>query len=86
MIERWQQSGLTQKQYCQQQDIPYHSFHYWHKRYRSFANESKSDDSPFTLLLPPADIICHSELSLPDGRRLIFHQPVTADFLKILLS
>lgn len=86
MIEHWQQSGLTQKQYCQQQDIAYHSFHYWYKRYRISCDESKSGDLPFMLLTPSDSITCHTELSLPDGRRLIFHQPVAADFLKILLS
>ncbi len=86
MIEHWQQSGLTQKQYCEQQNIPYPNFHYWYKRYRISGNDYKPSDSSFMLLTPSSDIACHTELSLPDGRRLVFHQPVSADFLKILLS
>ena len=34
LIEQWQQSGLTQNVFCQQQSIKYHVFHYWYKRYR----------------------------------------------------
>ena len=34
MIEQWQRSGLTQKAFCEQQSIRYHTFYYWYKCYR----------------------------------------------------
>ena len=35
MITRWQQSGLTQKDFCSSNNIRYHVFHYWYGVYRS---------------------------------------------------
>ena len=34
-IEDWQQSGLTQKDYCHQHDIKIHVFRYWLAKYRN---------------------------------------------------
>ena len=31
MISTWQQSGLSQKSFCEQNGIRYHVFHYWYK-------------------------------------------------------
>lgn len=30
----WQQSGLSQKHFCEQNGIKYHVFHYWDKHFR----------------------------------------------------
>ncbi len=34
LVEQWQQSGLSQKQFSKENNIKYHSFTYWVKRYR----------------------------------------------------
>ena len=83
-IEQWQQSGLSQKAWCEQAGIPYHVFHYWYKRYRD-KNIPSSTSSFVELKLQPA-IMGFAELLLPDGKRLIFHQPVSSDFLKAIIS
>ena len=31
-IERWQASGMTQKDYCERNDLKWSTFHYWRKR------------------------------------------------------
>ena len=83
-IEQWQQSGLSQKAWCEHENIAYHIFHYWYKKYRG-ANDAPVR-SPFIELKPePAPMAC-AELLLPDGRRLIFHQPVSSGFLKDIIS
>lgn len=83
IITDWQRSKLNQKQYCLQNKIAYHVFHYLYKRYRTRqADESHS----FT----PVSIQPHNtgnvELHLPDGRRIVFYQPVSPDYLKALLA
>lgn len=85
MIEQWQQSGLSQKKYCEQNNIAYHHFHYWYKRYHTRqAGDSAGDFIPVRVnAASPAGNI---ELQLPDGKRILFHQPISADFLKALLS
>ena len=87
-IREWQQSGLTQKTWCEEHQIKYHIFHYWYKRYRS------SDPSPATpnqfiaLQIQPAAVAsaAYMELLLADGKRLLFHQLVSSDYLKALIS
>jgi hypothetical protein len=86
MIEDWQQSGLSQKQYCLQHTIAYHVFYYWYKRSKLQSADKSNVPAAFVKLqtaLPASGM--HTELVMPDGRRLIFHQPVNADFLKALL-
>ena len=34
MVTAWQQSGLTQKAFCNTHNIAYHIFHYWYGVYR----------------------------------------------------
>jgi len=35
MINRWQQSSLSQKAFCTENKIAYHVFHYWYGVYKS---------------------------------------------------
>jgi hypothetical protein len=83
-IDQWQQSGLTQKAFCQQVNLSYHIFHYWYKRYR--IADRKPASSFIRLGVSSASIASHTELVLPDGKRLLFHQPVSIDYLKALIS
>jgi hypothetical protein len=83
-INQWQQSGLTQKAFCLQVNLSYHVFHYWYRRYR--ITESKPASSFIKLRVSTPSIPSHTELVLPDGKRLLFHQPVSIDYLKALIS
>ena len=42
MITQWQESGLTQKAFCINNNIAYHVFHYWYGVYRSKQNTTDS--------------------------------------------
>lgn len=83
MISSWQQSGQTQKQYCEQNNIAYHIFHYWYKVFREAQSVASGS---FVSLNIAAPLQPNVEMFLTDGRRIIFHQPVSADFLKALIS
>ena len=85
-ISAWQQSGLTQKAYCRQNNIAYHVFHYYYRRFRLIENK---EPATFIKLQVPSNhepAAAHTELLLPDGKRLLFHQSVSVDFLKSLIS
>lgn len=84
MIMDWQQSGLNQKAYCIKHDIRYHVFHYWYKVYRNAHALPKA--SFVKLLVAPSLSSSAAELICTDGKRLVFHQPVAADYLKALIS
>jgi hypothetical protein len=85
MIKGWQESGLSQKKYCEQHLIAYANFHYWYRRYRMVSDPLSNSGSPFIAVPVPA-YSTHTELLLVDGRRLFFHQPVSVAFLKALIG
>lgn len=83
-ILQWQQSGLTQKAYCEQESIAYHVFHYYYKRFRD--KENIGSHKFIKLQVTPVCVLTYMELVYPDGKRLLFHQGVSVDFLKALIS
>src|SRR3954467_7720131 len=88
MIASWKQSGLSQKAYCEQNNIRYYVFHYWYKRYRD--QQGAVDNGTFVPLnvKPSTFPLANSaiEILLPDGKRILFHQPVCPDYLKAIIS
>ncbi len=88
MIASWQQSGLSQKHYCQQKSIRYSVFHYWYKRYKQ--RQTPGQDAGFVpLTIQPSPSFNSGpapiEIVLADGRRILFHQAVSSDYLKALI-
>ena len=87
MIEQWQQSGLTQKAYCQQQSIKHHSFYYWYKCYRQQHPDTDNKSSSFVKLrIEKSGGTPSVEIIFPGGIRLLFHDPVSSNYLKALIS
>ena len=86
-IGEWQQSGLSQKAWCRQHNMAYHVFHYWYRCYRDMQSASKEPSQFISLNIQPS-LACaaHMELLLPDGKRLLFHQSVSVDYLKALIG
>ena len=86
-VDEWQRSGLTQKTYCIEKGIAYHVFHYWYKCYRDENNIASSRPSSFVQLkVQPAVSVPAVELLLADGKRLLFYQAVSSDYLRSLIS
>ena len=92
-IEQWKQSGLSQKVYCEQQAVRYHVFHYWYKLYRDQHQQTAPHQPPsklsaafIPLTLSASPTTAFVELHLSSGHRLVFHQMVSADYLKALIS
>ncbi len=89
LIEHWQSSGQSQVAYCKEASLAYHIFHYWYKVYREEKQSTKAAASAFVALqLKPAAAPCtpYAELILPNGKRLVFHQPVEVQILQLLLQ
>lgn len=89
LIEQWQQSGISQKVFYQQNNIPAHVFYYWHKCYRKQRGGlNKSIPSNSFVQLQPSSVAFSGniELQLTNGNRIIFHQPVGVDYLKALIN
>jgi len=85
MIERWQQSGLSQKSFCEKESLKFKSFYYWYRRYRQRnpATEGKSGFVKSEIEKP--DSPCSIEIHFPVNVRPFFHEPVSPDYLKALI-
>lgn len=88
IIASWKQSNLSQKAYCEQNQIRYHVFHYWYKRYRSKQSASvEASFIPLTVKPSLSDATCANiEVIMADGKRILFHHAVSSDFLKAVIS
>jgi len=87
LIEQWQQSGLTQKAFCEQQSIRYYVFHYWYKRYRIQQSGSSDNAGSFVKLqVAKPSSLGGVEINFPGGIRILFHEPVSSNYLKTLVS
>ena len=83
MIKQWQQSDLSQKIFCTQNNIVYHVFHYWYGVYKS---EQKSPGSflPVNVTPPTAQ----EQIILKGHSGIQLHVPMTdksVRFIKQLL-
>lgn len=89
-IGQWKTSELSQKSFCLQQQVHYGVFHYWYKRYREVHKATGPIGSSFIpLQINPVTALpggSYYELIYPDGRRLLFHHPVDAGFLKAVIG
>jgi hypothetical protein len=85
LIEVWKGSGKSQKEFCEEKDLAYHKFHYWFKKYNEQHVQTSNGSSFVTVPMQPVSS-GKLEIVYTDGRRLIFHQPVEAGFLRALLA
>ena len=89
LIEVWKGSGKSQKEFCQEKELAYHRFHYWHRKYMESQAEPVEPFMAVTVRKRTDEkraTVGSMEILWPDGRRLIFHQGVDASFLRTLLS
>lgn len=91
-IERYLQSGLTQRQFCEREQINYATFHYWLKKYRQEKATPGQDDQPMPNFVPLR--FAAPESSAPDrhytieftnGVTLHIHCPIDPHLLTQLI-
>jgi len=87
VVELWQSSGQTQKEFCQEQGIKPHVFTYWVGKYKK--QRAGSDET--TGFVPIAieeqrSESYYAEISYPDGTRLRFGRSVSAEQIRQLLT
>lgn len=89
-VRLWQQSGLTQKAWCEQNNVGYGTFHYWYKQYREEGLAASGDQKPeggFVRLMVDAPLgPAWCELVWSDGKKVVFHQPVSPEFIRTLIG
>jgi len=64
LIEKWQQSDQTQKDFCRGHDVKLATFHYWQKKYR---NQNQKDISGFIPMEISSSDVRTVEIRYPNG-------------------
>lgn len=91
LIAEWKASGLSQKEFYQQRNIPAHVFYYWHKCYRDHFNKAqgRSSSTAGDFVELSASLGCSAtasvEVHLPNGVRVVFNGSVSPEYLKALI-
>jgi hypothetical protein len=69
-IKAWQTSKQSQHQYCHENNLAYHTFIYWHNKFRHKQNLIEQAFIPVQMGQPPDPTKVELELSYPNGVRL----------------
>ena len=69
-IELWQQSKITQKQYCIANNLAYHKFIYWLQKIREAQNPSTGMFIPVKTGSAKRTFVTDVEITYPNGVRL----------------
>jgi hypothetical protein len=83
LLDRWQESGKSIRQFCEDEKISYHAFHYWRKRLKREKTSGFIKLQPVDSALPAAVSYC--KVTLANGNCVLFHQSPGAKILRNLL-
>jgi len=83
-IRDWQESGLSQKAFCEQYNVSYSNFHYWYKRFRDVDPPAWPRFVPLQISDMAAGIF--ASVIFSNGSSVQLHQVVNPDYIKELLS
>ena len=90
LLSEWQQSSLTMKLFCEQNRISVNMLKGWIKQFNMGRKRksAKRGSDPFIALVPERlnTIVPFAEYRLSDNSKLAINHPVSASFLKELLS
>ncbi len=70
-IEAWQPSGQIQQAYCKVNDLSYHRFGYWLRKFRRQAQQSQNQNGSGFVSVMHAAPSPSAGLSLTEGRKLL---------------
>ena len=83
-IRQWQASGLSQKKFCLDNGIAFHSFYYWYKRFRIIDKKPAAD--AFVPIQVTKDNDPFASVSFSNGSTVQIYHAVSVDYLKALIS
>lgn len=80
----WSESGKSKKQFTDEHGINYMTFIGW---FSTKKKKTVTQQPGFVPLAISHDVTSpFAEISFSKGHRVVFHQPVSADFLQLLLK
>lgn len=87
LIQSWEESGQSQKEFCVERGVKLHVFWYWLRRYREERQRSEEASKGFIAVKVEGSVeeSVLAEIIYPDGTRAVFKERVGVKFLKSLL-
>ena len=93
VVERFRDSGLTQKSFCQTEGIALSTLQYWISRYKKQKSQNQQSGSAFPELFvelkPQSEVSSFNNtivVSYPNGVKLRLHKDVDVTLLKELIA
>ena len=83
-LDKWEESGLPQKEYCRQHNLIYHRFVYWKARFKSKNLPVKFVQVASSISFNPGPSFL--KLNLPRGYQIEIPDNFSEDTLKRLLT
>ena len=78
IIEKWEVSGLTKKEFCKQQDLAPSVFYYWYKKYKS----AGSAGGFIPIKIKNSIQESHLEILYPNGVKLKLSTDISPSLLR----
>lgn len=87
IVDLWRQSGKNKKQFCRENNIVYMAFIGWTapKKSRKLSGTKEKPSGFVPIRVNQALLGVFAEINLPGGSKVIFHSPVSAQYLKDIL-
>ncbi len=90
LIEQCEQTGLSKREFCEQNNDAYTTFQYWFTKYNKakiVPVENKPPGFiPLNFSTSNTSTGAAIEMIFPNGTRIVFHQGVQVDFLRGLMA
>jgi|694.fasta_scaffold140843_1 hypothetical protein len=84
LIRQWQETGMSQKDFCARKNIVYATFHYWYKKFRDASPPQDLTPSFVPVSVPLQTISSFCTVRMADGIQIDFHAPVPPAYLNQL--
>ncbi len=86
LIKKWQDSGLSKKEFCKQQDIATQTFHYWSKKYKQA--QSSLENGFIPIEVNQVQEIARDEIQIfyPNGVKLTFSEDLSFSKIRALIN
>lgn len=86
IIEQWEQSSLSQRAFCEQRSLKFHTFYYWYKCHKQQGNTDNNQSTFLELQIAKPATVSSVEIHFPGGIRVVFHEQVSSSYLKSMIS
>jgi len=88
ILKEWKESGESQRIYCEGKNLNFHTFSYWHTKFKKLnVKEAISPFSKARITPPYKNPLLHSiQIHLPNGNKIQFPSSINKVELKTLLD